>query len=302
MEIEQPVVHKSVLVKEVVEYLQPRPGGLYVDATFGGGGHTRAILQAEPKCRVIGCDWDKDSLDMHAQLILEEFPGRFEPLWGNFADLPRLLRKKKIERVSGILADFGTSQIQIGTRAGFSFGRETPLDMRMSTAHFKTTAAHIVNQASEEELAEIFWRYGEERFSRRISRVICEERRRKKIETTADLARIVCIVVPFRHGQIHPATRVFQALRIVVNRELDNIQALLCGALTILEPRARLVCISFHSLEDRIVKQFIREKSDDFVAITKHVVVAGDEELAVNLSARSAKLRAAERISVTGEF
>lgn len=295
MESSQPVVHKSVLVAEVVEYLNLRPGGLYVDATFGGGGHTRAILRAEPTCRVIGCDWDKEELDKQAQLILEEFPGRFETLWGNFADLPRLLHKKKIDRVTGILADFGTSQIQIGTRAGFSFGRETPLDMRMSTAHFKTTAAHIVNQASEAELAEIFWRYGEERFSRRIARVICEERRKKKIDTTTELARVVCIVVPFRRGVIHPATRVFQALRIVVNKELDNIHALMQGSAGLIEPGGRLVCISFHSLEDRIVKLFMREHKQEFITITPHVVIAGEAELAVNLSARSAKLRAAER-------
>lgn len=298
MESQQSVVHKSVLVAEVIEYLKPRPDGLYVDATFGGGGHTRAILRAEPTCRVIGCDWDKESLDEQAKKILEEFPNRFEALWGNFADLPSLLAKRKIAKVAGILADFGTSQIQIGTRAGFSFGLDTPLDMRMSTAHFQTTAAHIVNQASEAELAEIFWRYGEEGFSRRIARVICQERRKKRVETTAELARIVCMVVPYRHGKIHPATRVFQALRIVVNKELDNIHALLKASIELLEPGGRLVCISFHSLEDRIVKQFIREHKEELTNLTQHVVIAGEAELAVNLSARSAKLRAAERRGV----
>lgn len=295
MELSQPAGHKSVLVAEVVEYLNPRPGGLYLDATFGAGGHSRAILRADPTCRVIGCDWDKEELDKQTELILEEFPGRFEPLWGNFADLPRLLHKKKIKKVTGILADFGTSQIQIGTRAGFSFSRETPLDMRMSTAHFKTTAAHIVNQASEQELAEIFWRYGEERFSRRIARVITEERRKKKIQTTTELARIVCMVVPLRHGVIHPATRVFQALRIVVNRELDNIHALLKSSIDLIEPGGRLVCISFHSLEDRMVKLFMREHKQEFTVLTPRVIVAGEAELNANLSARSAKLRAAER-------
>lgn len=289
------LIHKPVLLSEVVHYLDAQPGGVYVDATFGGGGHTRAILAAEPNCKIIGCDWDKESLDLQSTAILNDFPGRFEPLWGNFADLPRLLSKRGIEKVSGILADFGTSQIQIGSKAGLSFKADTPLDMRMSTAHFQTTAADIVNKASEEELAEIFWRYGEERFSRKIAHLICEERRKKRIKTTGELADLICKIIPFRYGKIHPATRVFQALRIVVNKELENIQALLMGAVKLVKPGGRLLCISFHSLEDRIVKQFIREHSDAFSPVTNHVVVASDAEIEVNPSARSAKLRVAER-------
>lgn len=297
MDLQPRVGHKAVLVTEVIDYLRPKAGGVYIDATFGAGGHTRAILRAEPTCRVIGCDWDKESLDEQSAAVLQEYPGRFEPLWGNFADLPRLLAKRGITKVAGILADFGTSQIQIEVRAGLSFSREAPLDMRMSTAHFKITASHIVNQASEEELAEIFFRYGEERFSRRIARLICQERRKKRIETTTDLARVVCMVIPYKHGKIHPATRVFQALRIVVNHELDNIHALMMASEDLLAPEGRLVCISFHSLEDRIVKQFIRDRKDIFKNLTQRVVSAQEAELSVNPSARSAKLRAAERIA-----
>ncbi|MCL5436553.1 MAG: 16S rRNA (cytosine(1402)-N(4))-methyltransferase RsmH [Candidatus Dependentiae bacterium] len=297
MNITTPLVHKPVMVAEVLSYLRPQPGGLYVDATLGGGGHTRAILAAEPTCRVIGCDWDKESLDALTPTIQAEFPGRFEPLWGNFADLSRLLAKRRIRQLGGILADFGTSQIQISTKAGLSFSRDTPLDMRMSSAHFRVTAAHIINRASEAELAEIFWRYGEERFSRRIAHLIAEERKRGRIETTAALAALVCKIIPYRHGKIHPATRVFQALRIVVNHELDNINSLLSASRQLLEPGGRLVCISFHSLEDRMVKQFIRDHKQEFMNLTPHVVVASAEERAVNPSARSAKLRAAERVA-----
>lgn len=289
------LVHKPVLVSEVVHYLNVQPGGVYVDATFGGGGHTRAILESEPTCKIIGCDWDKESLDTQSIALLNDFPGRFEPLWGNFSDLPRLLAKRGIEHISGILADFGTSQIQIGSKAGLSFKADTPLDMRMSTAHFKITAADIVNRASEEELAEIFWRYGEERFSRKIARLICEERRKKRIKTTVELADLICRIIPFRYGKIHPATRVFQALRIVVNKELENIQALLIGSIKLINPGGRLLCISFHSLEDRMVKQFVRERSDVFRPITNHVIIASDAEIEANPSARSAKLRVAER-------
>jgi len=198
--------------------------------------------------------------------------------------------------VDGILADFGTSQFQITERDGFSIKNDTPLDMRMSTGHFKVTAADIINYAVEEELCEIFWDYGQERFAKQIVRKILEERRKKKIKTTGQLAALIQKVVP-RKEKIHPATRVFQALRIFVNRELENITAFLPAAFAALKPGGRLVCISFHSLEDRIVKQFFREQVATLKAIevSKKAIMASEQEVSENRSSRSAKLRVIEK-------
>jgi 16S rRNA (cytosine1402-N4)-methyltransferase len=296
-------MHKSVLVTEVIFYLNVKPHGIYVDATFGSGGHTRAILQKEPTARVIGIDWDMQSLDQYGSRIIEEFGDRFTPVFGNFAHLYKLLKKININFVDGILADFGTSQMQIIERPGFSIYRDTPLDMRMSLSHQQITAAHVVNTASPDQLADIFYQFGEERFSRKIAKAIGEHRVKKPFTTTKELADFVAKIVPWpKHGKIHPATRVFQALRIYVNQELENITAFLEGAFTLLVPQGRLVCISFHSLEDRIVKQFFKEKKEEnsLAILTKKVITASQAELHENPSARSAKLRAAERIGSSG--
>ncbi len=295
--------HKPVLIAEVLKFLEPKPHGIYIDATFGGGGHTRAILEAEPTCNVIAFDWDRKALELHSEAFKEEFGKRITFLWGNFAHLYRLLKKElKITQVDGILADFGTSQAQIFQKEGFSFAVDTPLDMRMSPAHQKVTAAHILNFASEEELAKIFFEYGEERFSRKIARVILEERKNYFINTTKQLADIVERVSP-RRSHIHPATCIFQALRIAVNHELENIQAFLQQSLQLLANDGRLVCISFHSLEDRIVKQFLvshqcKTGCDGFEILTKKIITATDEELKENPSSRSARLRAARRCCI----
>lgn len=286
--------HKPVLVEEVIMYLAPRPGGLYVDVTFGGGGHTRAILEAEPTCKVIAFDWDKDALEMNAARLEEEFPGRVQFVWSNFALLWQQLKKLKIKQVDGILADFGTSQYQIHQRAGLSFATDTPLDMRLSAGHQKITAEMIVNETPEKELMEIFWNYGEERNARAIVQAISVARQKKRITTTGQLADI--ILSCSKRQTIHPATRVFQALRIVVNKELENIKAFLSQALPALHPKGRLVCISFHSLEDRLVKQFFQEQRHELLLLTPKVIVAQEHELAINPSARSARLRAAEKI------
>lgn len=289
--------HKSVLVEEVIEYLNIKPNGVYLDVTFGAGGHTRAILEAEPTCRVVAIDWDKEALQTYGLLLQEEFADRLKLVWGNFSLLYKLAKKEKFDSFDGILADFGTSQIQITERAGFSVYRDTPLDMRMSPAHQKTTAAQILKDASEQEIREIFWRYGQEKFTKQIARAIVEERRRNKIETTAQLAKLVERVVPKNSRQkIHPATRIFQALRICVNNELDNITSFLSAAVHLLKPNGRLVCISFHSLEDRLVKEFFADRAalGDLSVLTPKVVTASKEELDQNISARSAKLRAAQ--------
>lgn len=289
--------HKAVLVQEVLKFLAPKPGGLYVDATFGGGSHTRAILEAEPTCKVIGFDWDQKALDLNAPDVEAAFPGRFMPVWGNFAQLPLLFKREGIEKVDGILADFGTSQYQISAQAGFSFAQDTPLDMRMSPAHQQYTAYDLVNWASEAELAHIFYEFGEEHQSRKIARAIVEARKRQPIKTTLQLVKVIESVVP-RRGRIHPATKVFQALRIAVNKELDNIRAFLLHSIDLLNVNGRLVCISFHSLEDRLVKHFLRDHKNVFQILTPKVVTATPEELKLNPSSRSACLRAAELISM----
>lgn len=286
--------HISVLPNEVIEYLTPKPHGIYVDATFGGGGHTRLILEAEPTCTVLGIDWDMNALDTNAPPLQEQYGDRFVPMLGSFTHLTRLLKKFGYNKVDGILADFGTSQFQIKELPGFSFSTATPLDMRMSPGHYKTTAYDVVNKATEKELAEIFYTYGEERASRKIARLIVLERQKRPIKTTTELADIVKKVVKPYSRSIHPATKVFQALRIFVNEELKNIKSLLSQSLTILNPGGTIVCISFHSLEDRIVKQFFREHKDQLEILTKKVVIPTDEEINANPSSRSAKLRAAQ--------
>lgn len=293
------IYHKPVLVEEVLQYLNPLPNKVYVDVTFGGGGHTRAILESQPNCSVIAFDWDKNSIEKNAIALQEEFGDRFTMIWGNFAHLARLLKKEKIKSVDGILADFGTSQFQIFDLPGFSVHKDTLLDMRMSPSHQKLTAAEVVNKFSPKALEEIFFNLGEEKYSKKIVRAIIEERNKKSIKTTKELAGIVERVI-YRDSKkkIHPATKIFQALRIYVNNELENIRSFLIASLDALNHDGRLVCISFHSLEDRLVKQFFKEhpctNSKGFNILTKKVVTATQEELNINPSSRSAKLRAAQ--------
>ena len=297
---EQSVTHRSVMVDEVLEYLQPQAGGLYLDATFGGGGHTRAILEHEPGCRVVAIDWDTVSLEKFADPLVEEFGDRFSYIWGSFAHLYKLLKKAKIQKVDGVLADFGTSQMQIGTRPGFSIYRDAPLDMRMSPPHQRVTAQEIVNSAPEYELVKIFTDFGEERYARRIAHAIVESRSKRPLVTTGELADLVERVAPAPRGprRIHPATRVFQSLRIVVNKEIDNIHAFLPAAFDALKIGGRMVCISFHSLEDREVKTFFRQQGLESVGqvITKKVVTPSTDEIAANPRSRSAKLRCLQRL------
>ena len=289
--------HKPVLIAEVLHFLDPQPGKIYVDATFGGGGHTAAILEHQPQCTVIAVDWDATALQLNAPKIEAAYGDRFKMIQGNFARLPLLLKRMGVGKVDGLLADFGPSQYQILHKEGFSFASHEPLDMRMSPEYQKKTAFDIVKNASQEELEYIFRTYGEERQARRIARRIVETRRARPIKTAYELALLVKeAVVPRRsYYKIHPATQVFQALRIAVNKELENIRAFLIHSPALLNPGGRIVCISFHSLEDRIVKQFFREHAE-FRVLTPKVVTASAEELHVNPSARSARLRAAELI------
>ena len=294
-------VHKPVLVNEVLEYLDPKPGRVYLDVTFGSGGHTRAILTKEPSCKVIAMDWDMLALEQFGQPMEAEFGDRLQLLWGNFSLLYKILKKEDIQSLDGILADFGTSQVQIMERAGFSVYRDSPLDMRMSPPHQQMTAADVLAGSSEEKLRQLFWQLGDERYAKQIARAIVEERIKRRIKTTLQLADLVSKAVPHDpKRKIHPATKVFQALRIYVNKELANIESLLAVAARTVKPGGRIVCISFHSLEDRIVKRFFQEHESKGIMsiVTPHAIVAGANEIRENPSARSAKLRAAQ---ITGE-
>ena len=295
------LVHTPVLVNEVLTYLDPQPHKVYLDVTFGSGGHTRAILEKEPLCKVVAIDWDEVTLERFGAPLLEAFPDRLQLIWGNFSLLYKLLKKAGIKQVDGILADFGTSQVQIAERPGLSLYKNVPLDMRMSPPHQRHTAADVVNNADERTLSDIFFTYGEERWSKAIARAIVQDRAKKPFATTGDLVTLIERVVPkdpTKKSKIHRATRVFQALRIYINNELENITSFFPAALRALAPEGRLVCISFHSLEDRLVKQFFREQEQLGVmrVLTPKVVRPTEEEVAVNPSSRSSRLRAAQKL------
>lgn len=296
MKPQEEIYHKSVLPKEVLEQMNLKPGGVYIDVTFGGGGHTRSILAAEPTCKVIAFDWDKIAIDTNGEPLKAEFGDRLQLVWGNFALFDRLMKKIAVTGVDGILADFGTSQNQIHERDGFSFRTDSTLDMRMSPGHQKIWARDILNKASEKELATIIFKYGEDRNANKIARAIVAARGKKRIMTTLDLTTIIeSVIRPMRGKKTHPATKTFQALRIVVNEELENIISFLKVSPRYLNPGGRLLCISFHSLEDRIVKNFFKEQKETLVTLTKKPIIASEEEMTANASSRSAKLRVAEK-------
>lgn len=293
------IKHQSVLVSEVLQYLDLKDGGVYLDVTFGGGGHSRAILEANPTVKVIGLDWDQRSLDLVAPSFQEEFKDRVKLIWGNFAHLYRIFKDHKLDSVDGILADFGTSQHQIFNHPGFSFNSDSFLDMRMSKGHSLLTAAEVLNSYTEDALSKILFDFGEESAGKRIAKSIVEFRKKKRISSSQELAQIVSKVkgdLPFY--KIHPATKTFQALRVYVNNEMANINSFLKSSLPVLKPGSRILCISFHSLEDRAVKEFFKEKEAEGILknLTKKPIAASELELKNNLSSRSAKLRVAEKV------
>ena len=291
--------HIPVLAAEAVQYLRPERGGLFVDCTVGLGGHTSAILAAGAT-RVIGLDRDPDALG-RAREALASWLDRVDFAHADFRSLDTVLDRLGVPLVDGALADLGVSSMQFDAPGrGFSFQRDEPLDMRMDRSGGET-AADLVAASGERELADAIFQYGEERYSRRIARAIVEARRRSPIATTGQLAAIVRRAIP-RRGfmRIDPATRTFQAIRIWVNRELEGLDRFLEAAAHRLRLGARLVVITFHSLEDRIVKHTFRalERSDvaPLKVLTRKPVVPTDEEVQRNPRARSAKLRAAERV------
>ena len=291
--------HLPVLVREVIQFLKCRAGGVYVDCTVGGGGHALEILKAtEPDGRIIGLDRDPQSIVRSRQRLMS-FDHRVSLHHENFIRLDTVLEQEGIQIVDGILFDLGLSsdQLEDGQR-GFSFQKDGPLDMRMDQTK-GGTASDFVNQLDEANLAMIFREYGEERWAKRISRIIIQERKKARIATTSHLAELILRAIPgrYRTAKIHPATRVFQALRIIVNDELSVLQAGLEAAVRRLKPGGRLCVIAFHSLEDRIVKHRFREwgRQGQLKVITKRPVVPSVEEKSLNPRCRSAKLRAVER-------
>jgi len=292
-------MHVPVLTVEALQYLQPQRGGLFVDCTVGLGGHARALLEAGAT-RLIGLDRDLDALAV-ARVTLAPWRDRVDLVHADYRSIEEVLNGRGITVVDGTLADLGISSLQLDAEGrGFSFQRDEPLDMRMDRSR-GDTAADLVGRSTETEIADAIFTFGEERFSRRIARAIVEARREAPIATTGRLAAIVRRVIPRRgYMRIDPATRTFQAMRIWVNRELEGLDRFLHAAARRSRAGARLVVITFHSLEDRIVKHTLRalEHAADAAVkvLTKKPIVPGDDELRRNPRARSAKLRAAERV------
>jgi 16S rRNA (cytosine1402-N4)-methyltransferase len=299
--------HVPVLFQEAIDFLRVRAGGTYVDCTLGLAGHAEGIVRRlGPQGRLIGFDRDPEALELakvRLDRVCEELGSHAPQVTLVGEDFSSIAAHVQPASLDGLLADFGVSSLQFDeAHRGFSFQADGPLDMRMDTRR-GLTAAQVVNEENEHELANLIYEYGEERRSRRIARAIV---RGRPVATTGQLARIVASAAPtmkgaMKHGHIHPATRTFQALRIYVNRELDEIRALLEAAPKLLKPSARLTVISFHSLEDRIAKDSLREGAQKGIweILTRKPVTAGEEEMERNPRSRSAKLRAAERTAAS---
>ena len=310
----RPAAHKPVMAREVLAVLAPRDGAIYVDGTFGAGGYSRALLE-NADCRVWGIDRDPSAI-VAGTAVARDYAGRLTLRPGRFSRMDAILRADGIDGVDGVALDLGVSSMQLDeAERGFSFRHDAALDMRMEGVG--ASAADVVNDRDESELADILFHYGEERRSRRVARAIVEARRRQPITRTAQLADIVrrALGAKARAAKIDPATRTFQALRIYVNDELDELRRGLRAAERILRPRGRVAVVSFHSLEDRIVKSFLRRRAGGGAHPSRHapltadetdaappwsligrrVVKPGTDEIAANPRARSARLRAAER-------
>lgn len=319
-----PPQHRSVLLKEAVELLAVERGGTFVDATLGLGGHTEAILESSASATVIGIDRDEQALTLARERLATRFGERFIPVRANFFEIADVVSSLGVSSLAGVLADFGVSSLQLDTpERGFSFRYDAPLDMRMNAAPDSEdeTVAELLARISEEELARVIYEYGEEKQSRRIARWIVENRERgEPVETTAELAALVARATNYRPGRgksgadrVHPATRTFQALRIAVNRELEGLAQFIETAVDLLQPNGRFAAISFHSLEDRVVKQTLRRLSGrcecdprlpacmcgarrTVEVLTRRPLTATPTEVESNSRARSAKLRACVKL------
>lgn len=292
-------MHTPVLLKESIEILDPKPGEFFIDGTAGSGGHSAKILEKIGLSGKLICiDWDKNNIKKLEEIKKERGWENVILIHDNYKNIPEILKNKNLLKADGLIIDLGFSSEQLdsstGERKGFSFMKDEQLDMRYGDEDL--TAAEVVNSFNEKELADIFWKYGEERFSRQIAKKITEERKKKRILTTFELVEIIKKSVPksYERGRIHPATRVFQALRIYVNNELENLEMILKNLDKILKPKGRATIISFHSLEDRLVKNYFRQIAKDVKAeiLTKKPIMASEEEIKNNQRSRSAKMRA----------
>jgi len=290
------IYHHPVMVEEAIEVLRVQPGGRYIDCTVGEGGHAEAILErSSPGGLLLGLDVDPEAIEV-ARARLKKFGKTCFLVQENFRHLEEICGRYNFHPVHGVLFDLGVSSLQLEREGkGFSFQREAPLDMRFDPRE-PLTAEDIVNRFSEEELALILRKYGEEQHSNRIARSIV---RNRPIRTTLQLAELVSRAVDGRRGRLHPATRTFQALRIAVNHELENLSLALKAAVNVLGPGGRLVVISFHSLEDRLVKNFMRQEKG-LLVVQKKVLRPSPEEVQRNPRSRSAKLRVGERLAEVG--
>lgn len=293
-----PQTHISVLLNEVLALLDPKPNEFFIDGTTDGGGHAAAVIEKiGSKGTFLGLDWDKGMVER----LKEKFKGKKGTIfleYANYADVKEVMQRLGLPKANGLLLDLGFSSVQLEDERGMSFQKDEPLDMRYDLVGNMPTAADVINGLPETELADMIYQYGEERMSRRIAKKIVEERKRKKILTTKELADIVAASVGkgYEKGRIHPATRVFQALRIYVNRELENLETILADCADIVKPGGHIAIIAFHSLEDRIVKTRFREmeKQGKGVVLTKKPITATEEEIRQNPRSRSAKLRGFE--------
>lgn len=293
------LVHKPVLKTEVIRFLAVEPDKKYIDTTVGEGGHAEAILKSGGE--VLGIDYDPEALEIAWRHLASACPPdvyRWRLAHGNFTKLREIVKKENFYPASGVLFDLGISSVQLeDPKRGFSFTSDQSLDMRLSPQEQSVTAQDLINGLNEGELYELFTKLGEEHHSRRLARAICRARRIRPIRTCDELARIANEVVPKR-GRIHPATLIFQALRLAVNDELNNLREALPQALEILERGGRLVVLSFHSLEDRIVKEFFKQKQDEGMIsiLTKKPVRPTSQEVKINPRSRSVRLRAGEKL------
>jgi 16S rRNA (cytosine1402-N4)-methyltransferase len=306
-------IHKAVMAAEVLAALKPRPGGRYADGTLGGAGHAAGILAASsPTGWLSGCDRDGAAVEAAGKRLAEKFAGRFEIRRGNFADLAGWIPAASCD---GVLLDLGVSSPQLDSpERGFSFQHDGPLDMRMDDRQ-ALTAADLLNGADAEKLAGIFWEFGGERESRRFAKAIVRDRARRRFETTRQLAELIERISPRAGRKTHPATKIFQALRIAVNDEIGSLKRGLAAAVEILKPGGRLAVITFHSLEDRVVKEFGRERTRDYTFagkvdvpelrsprapelkwVSRKAILPGAVELKENPRSRSAQLRVLEKI------
>lgn len=292
------LIHTPVLAEEALNYLLPQVGNIILDCTVGGGGHAIKILdKIKPEGLLIGIDKDMEILQITRQ-YLSKTAAKFRLYHADYSDVDEVLLQADIKKVDGVLLDLGVSSLQFDQAdRGFSFAKDAPLDMRMDRSR-GITAQNLIRRLSESELGELLWKYGEERWSRRIARAIVKEKKVADITSTRQLAAIVERVVPRGKSKIHPATKVFQALRIAVNNELENLEIFLDKIHNYMAAGSRIVIISFHSLEDRIVKNKFIDKAKQglFKVLTKKPVIPGESEIRWNIRSRSAKLRAAERI------